>query len=157
INKRLLESLVKAGAFDSLNKNRAQTFGAVEALSRHSQATHESRGSNQNSLFGDDTAQRRPQLPNVPDCAPMERLQHELPASGLSLLAQPLASYAPSLARLRVSPGPDPQPLLVRGVSGRIMPAGTANDRHERTSPKGNRFAFVQCSDQTGAFELTVL
>ena len=56
INKRLLESLVKAGAFDSLNKNRAQTFGAVEALTRHSQATHESRGSNQNSLFGDDTA-----------------------------------------------------------------------------------------------------
>jgi len=49
INKRLLESLVKAGAFDSLNKNRAQTFGAVEALSRHSQATHEARGSNQNS------------------------------------------------------------------------------------------------------------
>src|SRR5436190_4992481 len=45
INKRLAESLVKAGAFDSLNNNRAQTFGAVEALTRHSQATHESRGS----------------------------------------------------------------------------------------------------------------
>src|SRR4029450_9453020 len=40
INKRLLESLVKAGAFDSLNKNRAQTFGAVEGPSRHSQAAH---------------------------------------------------------------------------------------------------------------------
>ena len=74
INKRLVESLVRAGAFDSLNKNRAQTFGAVEALTRHSQATHESRGSDQNSLFGDDTAQRRPQLPKVPDWAPMERL-----------------------------------------------------------------------------------
>jgi DNA polymerase-3 subunit alpha len=32
LNKRLVESLVKAGAFDTLNKNRAQTFGAIEAL-----------------------------------------------------------------------------------------------------------------------------
>src|SRR6185295_16232045 len=63
LNKRLVESLVKAGAFDSMNQNRAQTFAAVEALVRHSQATHESRGSSQNSLFGDDTAQRRPPLP----------------------------------------------------------------------------------------------
>src|SRR4029078_1366328 len=45
MNKRLMESLVKAGAFDSLNKNRAQTIAAVEALSRHSQATHAARDS----------------------------------------------------------------------------------------------------------------
>ena len=36
LNKRLVESLVKAGGFDTLNKNRAQTFGAIEALMRHS-------------------------------------------------------------------------------------------------------------------------
>ena len=101
INKRLLESLVKAGAFDSLNKNRAQTFGAVEALTRHSQATHESRGSNQNSLFGDDTAQRRPPLPKVPDWAPMERLQNEFAAIGFYLSSHPLAAYERSLERLR--------------------------------------------------------
>jgi len=156
INKRLLESLVKAGAFDSLNKNRAQTFGAVEALSRHSQATHESRGSNQNSLFGDDTAQRRPQLPKVPDWAPMERLQHEFSAIGFYLSSHPLAAYERSLERLRVTRAADLQLLLARGVSGRIRLAGTVIDRQERTSAKGNRFAFVQCSDQSGAFELTV-
>ncbi len=156
INKRLLESLVKAGAFDSLNKNRAQTFGAVEALSRHSQATHESRGSNQNSLFGDDTAQRRPQLPKVPDWAPMERLQNEFTAIGFYLSSHPLAAYERSLERLRVTRAADLQALLTRGVSGRIRLAGTVIDRQERTSAKGNRFAFVQCSDQSGAFELTV-
>jgi DNA polymerase-3 subunit alpha len=58
---------------------------------RHSQATHESRGSNQNSLFGDDTAQRRPQLPKVPDWAPMERLQQEFSAIGFYLSSHPLA------------------------------------------------------------------
>ena len=156
INKRLLESLAKAGAFDSLNRNRAQSFGAVEALTRHSQATHESRGSNQNSLFGDATAQRRPPLPKVPDWAPMERLQNEFAAIGFYLSSHPLAAYERSLERLRVTRAADLQALLARGVPGRIKLAGTVIDRQERTSAKGNRFAFVQCSDQSGAFELTV-
>ena len=156
INKRLIEGLVKAGAFDSLNKNRAQTFGAVEALTRHSQATHESRGSNQNSLFGDDTAQRRPQLPKMPDWAPMERLQNEFAAIGFYLSSHPLAAYERSLQRLGVCRAADLAALLARGTPGRIKLAGTVIDRMERTSAKGNRFAFVQCSDQSGAFELTV-
>ncbi|MBV8189662.1 MAG: DNA polymerase III subunit alpha [Alphaproteobacteria bacterium] len=156
VNKRLLESLIKAGAFDSLNKNRAQGFGAVEALSRHSQATHEARASNQNSLFGDDTAQRRPQLPKVPDWAPMEKLQNEFSAIGFYLSSHPLAAYERSLQRLGVTRAADLSALLARGAPGRIKLAGTVIDRQERTSAKGNRFAFVQCSDQSGAFELTV-
>jgi DNA polymerase-3 subunit alpha len=156
LNKRLVESLVKAGAFDSLNKNRAQVFGAIEALVRHSQATHESRVSNQNSLFGDDTAQRRPPLPKVPDWAPMERLQNEFAAIGFYLSSHPLAAYERSLQRLGVARAADLPVLLQRGAPGRIKLAGTIIDRQERTSAKGNRFAFVQCSDQSGAFELTV-
>ena len=156
INKRLVESLVRAGGFDTLNKNRAQTFAAVEALTRHSQATHESRGSDQNSLFGDDTAQRRPQLPKVPDWAPMERLQQEFSAIGFYLSSHPLAAYERSLQRLGVCRAADLPALLARGTPGRIKLAGTVIDRMERTSAKGNRFAFVQCSDQSGAFELTV-
>jgi len=155
LNKRLVESLVKAGAFDTLNKNRAQTFGAVEALLRHSQATHESRGSNQNSLFGDDTAQRRPPLPKVPDWPPMERLQQEFSAIGFYLSSHPLAAYERSLQRLGVVRAADLPALLMRGTPGRIKLAGTVIDRMERVSAKGNRFAFVQCSDQSGAFELT--
>jgi DNA polymerase III subunit alpha len=155
-NKRLLESLGMAGAFDSLNKNRAQSFAAVEALTRHSQATHEDRDSNQNSLFGDDTTQRRPPLPKVPDWAPMERLQQEFSAIGFYLSSHPLAAYERSLQRLGVSRSADLQAMLLRGTSGRIKLAGTVIDRQERTSAKGNRFAFVQCSDQSGAFELTV-
>ena len=156
INKRLLESLAKAGAFESLNKNRAQTFATIEALTRHSAATHESRGSNQNSLFGDDTAQRRPQLPKVSDWAPMEKLQNEFSAIGFYLSSHPLAAYERSLIRLGVCRSADLPALLARGTPGRIKLAGTVIDRSERTSAKGNRFAFVQCSDQSGAFEMMV-
>ncbi len=120
-----------------LNKNRAQSFGAVEALTRHSQATHEARGSSQNSLFGDDTAQRRPQLPKVPDWSPMERLQNEFSAIGFYLSSHPLAAYERSLERLKVTRAADLQALLSRGVPGRIKLAGTVIDRAERTSAKG--------------------
>ena len=156
INKRLLESLVKAGAFDAINPNRAQTFAPIEALIRHSQATHEAKGSNQNSLFGDDSAQRRPQLPKMPDWAPMERLQNEFAAIGFYLSSHPLAAYEKSLQRLGVCRSADLVALLTRGTQGRIKLAGTVIDRMERTSAKGNRFAFIQCSDQSGAFELMV-
>src|SRR5258707_7262727 len=67
-----------------------------------------------------------------------------------------LAAYERSLERLRVTRAADLQALLMRGAPGRIKLAGTVIDRQERTSAKGNRFAFVQCSDQSGAFELTV-
>ncbi|MBX3500947.1 MAG: DNA polymerase III subunit alpha [Alphaproteobacteria bacterium] len=156
LNKRLLESLVKAGVFDSLNANRAQTFAMIEPLIRHSQATHEARGSSQDSLFGDDTKQRRPPLPKLPDWPAMERLQNEFGAIGFYLSSHPLAAYARSLARLGVSRAADLPAMLARGTAGRIKLAGTVIDRQERTSAKGNRFAFVQCSDQSGAFELTV-
>src|SRR6266404_5603112 len=156
LNKRLLESLVKAGAFDSINPNRAQTFATIEALIRHSQATHEAKGSNQNSLFGDDSQQRRAPLAKMPDWAPMERLQNEFAAIGFYLSSHPLAVYEKSLQRLGVCRAVDLPALLSRGAPGRIKLAGTVIDRMERTSAKGNRFAFVQCSDQSGAFELTV-
>ena len=60
------------------------------------------------------------------------------------------------MQRLGVCRAADLTALLARGVPGRIKLAGTVIDRMERTSAKGNRFAFVQCSDQSGAFELTV-
>jgi DNA polymerase-3 subunit alpha len=86
----------------------------------------------------------------------MERLQNEFAAIGFYLSSHPLAAYERSLQRLGVSRAADLPALLARGSPGRIKLAGTVIDRQERTSAKGNRFAFVQCSDQSGAFELTV-
>jgi DNA polymerase-3 subunit alpha len=86
----------------------------------------------------------------------MERLQNEFAAIGFYLSSHPLAAYERSLQRLGVTRAADLAALLARGAPGRIKLAGTVIDRQERTSAKGNRFAFVQCSDQSGAFELTV-
>ena len=61
---------------------------------------------------------------------------------GFYLSSHPLASYERSLQRLKVSRAADLPALLQRGVPGRIKLAGTVIDRQERTSAKGNRFAF---------------
>ncbi|TXL76713.1 DNA polymerase III subunit alpha [Vineibacter terrae] len=155
LNKRQLENLVRAGAFDSLNNNRAQTFQAIESLIKHSNATHESRRSDQVALFGDDTAARRPPLPKVSDWSAMERLDHEMAAIGFYFSSHPLAAYARSLERLGVVRAADLPARLQHG-GGRVKLAGTVIDKAERTSAKGNRFAFVSVSDASGNFELTV-
>ncbi|QQS12775.1 MAG: DNA polymerase III subunit alpha [Rhodospirillales bacterium] len=156
LNKRMLEGLVRAGALDSLNPNRHQTLQALESLVKHSAAVHEARGSDQNSLFGDDTAARRPALPKVADWSAMERLQHEMTSIGFYFSSHPLNAYGKSLERLGVVRAADLAARLAGGGGGRIKLAGTVVDKAERTSARGNRFAFVSMSDASGGYEITI-
>src|SRR5262249_21355580 len=76
-NRRQFESLAKAGAFDSINPNRAQIFAAAELLLRQASLAAEERESRQESLFAgiDPSFTPRPSLPLVADWPPVERLQ----------------------------------------------------------------------------------
>jgi DNA polymerase-3 subunit alpha len=152
LNKRQLENLVLAGTFDSLNRNRRQVYEAVEQMLRQSNAAHEARGSDQNNLFGD-AASVRITLPSVMDWPPMERLQQEFSAIGFYLSAHPLDSYGMGLKRLQVVSYAEL--LQQRGVS-RAKLAGIVVGKQERTSQKGNRYAFVQMTDASGIYEATV-
>jgi DNA polymerase III subunit alpha len=156
-NKRQCESLAKAGAFDALNPNRAQTFAAAELLLRHAAATTEERVSRQVNLFGADAASVGGlALPAVPDWLAVEKLQQEFDAIGFYLTAHPLEAYGKSLERLGVVRAAD---LAVRVASGgptRFKLAGIVVGKKERNSARGNRFAFVQLSDQSGMFEATL-
>jgi DNA polymerase-3 subunit alpha len=155
LNKRQAENLVLAGAFDSINPNRRQVHDSVEQMLRQAQATHESRGSNQSSMFAE-TTQVRLTLPPIPDWLPMDRLQHEFGAIGFYLSAHPLDSYGPSLKRLDVVSFVDlPQWLKARGAT-RARIAGLVVGKQERTSAKGNRFAFIQLTDASGMYEATI-
>src|SRR6202011_4762261 len=100
-NRRQFENLVKAGAFDSLNPNRAQTFAAAEQLLRQASLAAEERESRQESLFAgiDPSFAPRPSLPLVADWPPVERLQHEFAAIGFYLSSHPLDPYGKSLER----------------------------------------------------------
>jgi DNA polymerase-3 subunit alpha len=155
-NRRQFESLAKAGAFESLSRNRAQTFAAAELLLRHAAAAAEERESQQVNLFGDPPARHGPALPALQDWPPIERLQHEFDAIGFYLSSHPLDAYGKSLERVGVVRFADLPTRLAVGGPTRFKLAGIVIGRKERTSARGNRFAFVQMSDASGVFEVTV-
>ncbi len=156
VNRRQFECLAKAGAFEGLNRNRAQTFAACEMLLRHAAAAADERASRQVNLFGDGDGPdaRGPGLPAVADWPPIERLQHEFDAIGFYLSSHPLDAYGKSLERLGVVRFADLPARLAGGGATRFKLAGVVIGRKERTSARGNRFAFVQMSDASGVFEV---
>jgi DNA polymerase-3 subunit alpha len=157
-NKRQFESLVKAGAFDALNPNRAQSFQACDLLLRYASVAASERESQQVSLFGGtgSVGDPRPNLPVVPDWPSMERLQNEFDAIGFYLSSHPLDAYGKSLDRIGVVRFIDLASRLAAGGSTRHKLAGIVVGKKERTSARGNRFAFVQMSDMSGLYELTL-
>jgi DNA polymerase-3 subunit alpha len=157
-NRRQFESLVRAGAFDCLNPNRAQSFVAIDLLLRHASVAAEERSSQQVSLFGDAAAAagQRAALPQVQDWSALDRLQQEFAALGFYLSSHPLDAYGKSLARVGVVRQSELEERLAAGGSTRFRLAGIVIGKKERSSSEGRRFAFVQMSDATGTFEVTL-
>jgi DNA polymerase-3 subunit alpha len=161
-NRRQFESLVKAGAFVSLNPNRAQCLAAVDLLLRQASRAAEDRVSKQESLFGGIDGiglggfAERPPLPVVEDWPPVDKLQHEFDAIGFYLSSHPLDPYGKSLERAGIMSFAELPATLAARNSTRFRLAGIVVGRKERTSARGNRFAFVQLSDMSGVFEVTV-
>ncbi len=155
LNKRQIENLAKAGAFDHLNPNRHQVHEAAETIVRHAAAAANDRDSAQVSLFGGVEQNSPPDLtlPAVEDWPSMDRLRQEFEAIGFYLSAHPLDAYGAGLARLRAVPAVELPKALAR-ASGRQRAAGIVIGKQERTSRQGNRFAFVQFSDASGTFEV---
>ncbi|MBV8493122.1 MAG: DNA polymerase III subunit alpha, partial [Alphaproteobacteria bacterium] len=157
-NRRQFENLVKAGAFECLNPNRAQSFTAAELLLRQASRAAEERVTRQENLFAgvDPGFAARPSLPVVGDWPPVERLQNEFEAIGFYLSSHPLDPYAKSLQRAGILRWIDLPAALAANASTRFRLAGIVLGKKERTSARGNRFAFVQLSDSSGAFEVTM-
>ncbi|HYB55179.1 MAG TPA: DNA polymerase III subunit alpha, partial [Alphaproteobacteria bacterium] len=162
LNKRQLESLAAAGAFDGLCPNRRQVFEAVEQIMRHASRAAEERASEQTSLFaalateGGGEAAAPLVLPAVADWPPMERLKREFEAVGFYLSAHPLDTYGKTLERLGVIRAAEAFQRVAEGRLSRVRLAGTPIGKQERTSARGNRFAFLQLSDTSGVFEVTL-
>ncbi len=158
VSKRQMENLVSAGAFDGLNDNRAQVLAGVGELTQRAQAAASERASGQGSLFGGESAPE-PADTRYAEVAPwqtMERLRHEFEAIGFYLSAHPLDEYGSRLERLHVVRAAELSNRVGSGGDVRVKLAGTVISKKERTSSRGNRFAFVQMSDPSGMYEITV-
>ena len=155
-NKRQLENLIRAGALDSLHKNRRQLFEGVEILLKTANAAERDRADQQVSLFAgqdDMLPKQQDRLPDIQDWLPIERLRQEMDAVGLYLSAHPLDDYRTALERLGVVPLDS---LTASSAGSKPRVAGVVVRRQERTSAKGNRFAFVQLSCIDGELEVVL-
>ncbi len=156
VGKRSLEMLARAGAFDVLDTNRRRVMQSLDALTAYSAAIHDQKSSNQVSLFGDAGEDLpEPRLAFGDDWLPAERLAEEFKAIGFYLSGHPLDDYMSALKRKQVMTLDE---VIARAAKGAaiVKMAGTVSGRQERKSARGNRFAFVQLSDPTGQYEVTM-
>ncbi|MGV3635892.1 MAG: DNA polymerase III subunit alpha, partial [Pseudorhodoplanes sp.] len=152
INKRVLESLAAAGAFDQLEQNRARVHAAVETMLAVAQRSHDSAESGQNELFGGPSHREPLRLPNAEPWLPSDRLQREYEAIGFFLTGHPLDDYAKALERMKVLNWMEFSKSVRAGASaGRT--AATVVSRVERRTKTGNKMGIIGLSDPSGQYE----
>jgi DNA polymerase-3 subunit alpha len=156
VNKRALETLAMAGAFDALDTNRALVAGNVDTVLALAQRIAANEAAGTSDLFGGGPA-AEPGLDLRPAIAwtPMERLDKELEAVGFFLSGHPLEEYESVLGSLNIRSWADFEAATERGSAGGRL-AGIVLSARERRSQKGNKFAFAMFSDPTGQFEAVI-
>jgi DNA polymerase-3 subunit alpha len=157
LNKRALETLAAAGAFDGLEANRALVHGNVEHMLALSQRLASNAAVGIGDLFGGGGVEAAPAMDVRPVkmWTPMERLEKEFEAVGFFISGHPLDEYEGVLASLGVTRWTEFEAAIERGTAaGRL--AGIVVSARERRSQKGNKFAFAMFSDSTGQFEAVI-
>jgi DNA polymerase-3 subunit alpha len=151
LNRKTLENLASAGAFDDLEPNRAAAFAAIDQVLAEAQRQAEGRALGQNELFGGSGAPLI-RVPKVEPWLPAEKLDEEYKAIGFFLSGHPLDDYQAALKRLRIEPFADFSRSVRQGASaGRL--AGVVTSRQERRTKTGNKMGIVTFSDPSGHYE----
>ncbi len=152
INKRVIESLAAAGAFDALEPNRARVFAGAEAILAACQRSNEATMLGQNDMFGGMADAPDIMLPRAEAWLPADRLRREYEAVGFFLSGHPLDDYATALKRLRVQSWIEFSRAVKAGATaGKV--AATVLSRTERRTKTGNKMGIIGLSDPTGHFE----
>jgi DNA polymerase-3 subunit alpha len=152
INKRIIESLAAAGAFDTIDPNRARVFAGADVMLAACQRSHEAATSGQNDMFGSAADAPSIVLPQIEPWLPAERLRREYDAIGFFLSGHPLDDYATVLKRLRVQTWAEFSRAVKTGATaGKV--AATVVSRMERRTKTGNKMGIMGLSDPTGHFE----
>jgi DNA polymerase-3 subunit alpha len=152
VNKRIIESLAAAGAFDTLEPSRARVFAGADAVLAACQRSHEAATIGQNDMFGGAADAPTIMLPQIEPWLPAERLRREYDAIGFFLSGHPLDDYATVLKRLRVQSWAEFSRAVKTGATaGKV--AATVVSRMERRTKTGNKMGIMGLSDPTGHFE----
>lgn len=154
VNRRVLESLINAGAFDSFGRDRSELIGGLDRIIGYSQRAQESRVTGQHDMFGSGaaTGPEKLVLPAYQPWLASEKLLREYQVLGFYLTAHPLDTYRAVLDKLRVQSFADFSAAVKQGATvGRL--AGTVTGKQERKTRTGNKMGIVTFSDASGQYE----
>ena len=156
VNRRVLESLVKCGAFDSTGAHRAQLFAALDEAIEHGQKLGRDREGGQSNMFGifADAAPAAEPVFDLPDLAPWEEadaLAYEKEALGFYITGHPLERFSEEVARLSSA---DTVSLQNAKDGQKVRLAGLPTEVKEKITKKGDRMAFVRLEDLKGSLEM---
>src|SRR6266566_4846425 len=158
VNRRVIESLVKAGAFDSLGLTRAHLLAQTDAALESGQRVQRDRSEGQASFFDalippSAAPARREPGEVVPEWPDDQRLAYEKEVLGFYVSGHPLAQYASVIDSLGVTTSAD---LATRSHGARVTLLGHVAALKETATKSGNRMAFVTLEDMAGTVEVTV-
>jgi DNA polymerase-3 subunit alpha len=154
VNRRVVESLVKCGAFDLLHPDRAAVWAGLDVALEAGAAEQRDREIGQESLFGGigGAALSAPTLPEAPAWTDRQRLEFEKEVLGFYVTGHPLAAVLPKLRQFT-----DVTADATEGRANReVRAGGLITSLRETRTRRGALMAFATLEDITGSFDLVV-
>ena len=157
LNRRQLESLAGAGAFDSVKPDRAAVFAGAETILAHAASAHDQRISGQAGLFGASSDEAAPiRLPRDASWSLAQRMAAERDAFGFYFSAHPVDASKHLLAAHKVKRFADlTEVRIAEGERVGATMAGLVEEARWRTSARGRRYMMATLSDSSGQFVAT--
>ena len=160
LNKRVLESLIKSGAMDSLGR-RAQLMAVLDKAMEQAQKAQRDAESGQHGLFGvfqqEEAATQNDKLPNIPDWDEHTRLSAEKEILGFFISGHPLQKYKEKLADLRALSIEEIGAMTKStGKDETIVTAGIISNVRVLKSKRGDFYAQSTLEDMSGTIDMIV-
>jgi DNA polymerase III subunit alpha len=156
-NKKVIESLVKCGAFDGMGPSRKDLFDALDSVLEGAATHHKEKIEGQFNLFGGecsgDANLNDAPIPEGPEWEDLEKLQYEKEMMGFYVTGHPLMNYNALIKRYTNASSSN---LAGLSASAPVKMAGLVKRIKEINTKKGERMAFVSFEDLEGVTEMTV-
>ncbi|PYV37274.1 MAG: hypothetical protein DMG06_28535 [Acidobacteria bacterium] len=161
VNKRVIESLIKAGALDSLGERRSQLFAVIDKAIETAQKVQRDRESGQKGLFGlgtavlQDSHEAEPglALPNTPEWQEAQLLSYEKETLGFYITGHPLSKFAKDLKDFSNA---NTETIHEIESGTEISLGGIVSALKFLKTKKGDRMAVIQLEDLTGTIEAVI-
>ena len=152
VGKRVLETLIMAGALDCFGYDRAAMMAGLDRMMGLASRAYEDAALGITDMFGGSVSQQKLHLPVTEPWLPADRLHREFQVVGFYLSAHPLDEYRAALKKMRVQTWAEFSAAVKQGATaGRL--AGTVTSKQERKTRTGNKMGVVNFSDTSGQYE----